>query len=143
MGGVNRVITSSRSIGSNGSSTYSWLIPSNQTQGSDYKVRVTSTTNSAISDSSDNNFAITPPPPAGLTVASPNGGQIWRAGTYQTITWTYTGNPGAYVKIELLKGGVVNRVIASGTSIGSGGSGSYRWLISTYQTAGSNPDCGQ
>jgi hypothetical protein len=102
--------------------------------GSDYKVRVTSTTNS-VSDSSDSDFAITPPPPAGLAVTSPNGGQIWRVGSYQTITWTYTGSPGAYVKIELLKGGVVNRVITSSRPIGSG---SYRWLIPYYQTAGSD-----
>jgi hypothetical protein len=105
--------------------------------GSDYKVRVTSTTNS-VSDSSDNDFAITPPPPAGLAVTSPNDGQIWRVGSYQTITWTYTGSPGAYVKIELLKGGVVNRVITSSRPIGTGGSGSYRWLIPYYQTAGSD-----
>jgi hypothetical protein len=78
-----------------------------------------------------------PPPPTSATIAvtSPNGGQIWRAGTYQTITWTYTGSPGAYVKVELLKGGVL---IASSRPIGSGGSGSYRWLISYYQTAGSD-----
>ena len=101
-------------------------------------MRVTGTTNSAVNDTSDNAFAITPPPPAGLTVTSPNGGQIWRVGSYQTITWTYTGSPGAYVKIELLKGGVVNRVIASSRPIGTGGSGSYRWLISYYQTAGND-----
>jgi hypothetical protein len=137
-GVFNRVISSSRSKGSGGSGSYSWLIPSNQTQGSDYKVRVTSTTNSAINDTSDNGFAITPPPPAGLTVTSPNGSQIWRVGSYQTITWTYTGSPGAYVKIELLKGGKVNKVITSSRPIGTGGSGSYRWLISYYQTAGSD-----
>jgi hypothetical protein len=137
-GVFNRVISSSRSKGSGGSGSYSWLIPSNQTQGSDYKVRVTSTTNSAINDTSDNGFAITPPPPAGLTVTSPNGSQIWRVGSYQTITWTYTGSPGAYVKIELLKGGKVNKVITSSRPIGSGGSGSYRWLIPYYQTAGSD-----
>jgi hypothetical protein len=59
-------------------------------------------------------------------------------GSYQTITWTYTGSPGAYVKIELLKGGKVNKVITSSRPIGTGGSGSYRWLISYYQTAGSD-----
>jgi len=132
---LNRTIASSASI-STGS--YSWPILSTQTLGDDYTVRVTSTSNSAITDSSNAVFTIAAPPPAGLTVTSPNGWLTWRAGTYQTITWTYTGSPGAYVKIELLKGGVVNRVITTGTSIGSGGMGSYRWAISYFQSQGTD-----
>jgi hypothetical protein len=38
--------------------SYSWTIGSSNL-GTDYKVRITSTSNSAITDSSDNNFAIT------------------------------------------------------------------------------------
>jgi len=35
----------------------------------------------------------------------PNGGENWIRGKAYTITWNYTGNPGTYVKIELLKNG--------------------------------------
>ena len=38
--------------------SYSWNIPSTQTPGMDYKIRVTSTTNSAYTDTSDNTFTI-------------------------------------------------------------------------------------
>jgi len=38
-----------------------------------------------------------------LIVTSPNGAENWTQGTTQTIRWNYTGDPGAYVKIELLK----------------------------------------
>jgi hypothetical protein len=87
------------------------VVPSNL--GTDYKIRITSTTNAAITDSSNTNFAITA---GALTVTSPNGGESWVRGTTHTLTWTSTGSPGAYVMIELLKAGVVNRVISSSTA---------------------------
>ncbi len=68
-----------------------------------------------------------------ITVTSPNGGQSWKAGSTQTITWTYAGNPGPYVKIELLKGGILNRTVSSQTSIGSG---SFAWKLHPKQTSG-------
>jgi hypothetical protein len=59
-------------------------------------------------------------------------------GSVQTIRWTYTGNPGTAVKINLLKGGVVNQTITSSASIGNNGSGSYGWTVSLSQAAGSD-----
>jgi precorrin isomerase len=138
-GGVlNRTISSSRSIGTAGSGSYSWPIPSALAGGSDYQVRVTSTTNSVYTDASDGNFTITGPTPPSITVTSPNGGENWAAGSTQTIQWAYTGNPGSYVKIELLKGGVLNRTISSSRSIGTAGSGSYSWPIPSALAGGSD-----
>ncbi|MEW6419258.1 MAG: Ser-Thr-rich GPI-anchored membrane family protein [Nitrospirota bacterium] len=73
-----------------------------------------------------------------INITVPNGDENrnWRAGTTQTIRWTYTGNPGSYVRIQLFKNGVLNRTIATRTSIGSGGSGSYNWRIPSNQTTG-------
>jgi C1A family cysteine protease len=84
------------------------------------------------------NFTATPVTPTGLTVVSPNGGENSKTGSYHAITWTYTGNPGSRVKIELLKNGILNRTITSRASIGSGGSGSYNWKISRAQATGSD-----
>ena len=53
-------------------------------------------------------------------------------------SWSYTGNPGTYVKIELLKGGVLNRTIISSVSKGSSGSGSFKWRIPYTQTSGND-----
>jgi hypothetical protein len=71
-----------------------------------------------------------------LQVTSPNGGETWKRGSPHTITWKYSGNPEASVRIELLKGTAVNRVISAGTSLGSGGSGSFPWTILSTQGTG-------
>jgi len=67
-----------------------------------------------------------------ITVTSPNGGQNWVRDTVHTITWTSTGSSGANVKIELMKAGVVNKVVSSSTA----NDGSYSWNISSTQTLG-------
>jgi hypothetical protein len=51
-------IKASISIGSNGSGYHNWTIPVNQKLGCDYKIKITSTTNSIVKDKSDANFCI-------------------------------------------------------------------------------------
>jgi C1A family cysteine protease len=220
---LSRTITSGASAGSNGSGSYSWPIPADIAAGSDYRVNITSTSYSSVSDMSDAYFTITAAPPfsasglvtsdgfglsgvtmtfssisgsgtippsmttdsggnwsqsgfqpgttyrvtpsrtgytfsptylnfsneiigltftatqvtpAGLTVVSPNSGENWKVGTSHAITWTYTGNPGSKVKLELLKDGILSRTITTKASLGSGGSGSYTWKISRTQAVG-------
>jgi len=72
-----------------------------------------------------------------ITLTSPNGGENWIRGTIYAVTWTYAGNPGS-VNIELLRAGVVQRMIASGVSIGSSGAGSYNWYIPKNEWGGSD-----
>ena len=80
----------------------------------------------------------TPTPTSSITVTSPNGGETWKRGTSHIVTWNYSGSPGSYVKIVLIKG--VNEIgtIASSVPIGSGGKGSYTWSTSLSATTGSN-----
>jgi len=134
-GVVNRTITSFAPKGSGGTGSRNWTIPANQTPGTDYRIRITSATNGAYTDTSDSDFTIAAPT---ITVVSPNDGETLTAGTTQTIRWIYTGNPGSHVKIELLKGGVVNRIIRAFASKGSGGSGSFDWRIPLTQVTGSD-----
>ena len=81
---------------------------------------------------------ITVTPPPSITVTSPNGGDVWKQGTTHTITWGYAGNPGTTVKIELLNGDTLYKVLTSSTSIGKANHGSYSWKISTSIAAGNN-----
>ena len=69
-----------------------------------------------------------------LTERTPIGGETWQRGTTQIINWTSVGSPGAYVKIELLKAGVPNRVIISSTP----NDRSHPWLVPATQTLGSD-----
>ncbi len=129
----------------------SWTIPSTLVAGTDYRIRITSTTNSAITDSSNNYFTIssgttsntgTTPisesTPSSITVTAPNGADTWMRGTTKTVTWDYTGNPGSTMKIVLMKGTTEVGTIKDSTSIGSGGKGSYTWPISASGTTGSD-----
>ena len=135
-GELNRTIYSYASVGSGGNGSYNWAIPSNQAGGSDYRIKVTSTTNSAYNDLSGGNFTITGPPPPSITLVAPNGGEIWSAGSTRQIQWTYTGSPGTYVRIELYNGEALSRTISSYVSTGSGGNGSYNWAIPSNQAGG-------
>jgi len=96
----------------------SWTIPSTLATGTDYRIRITSTTNTAIRDTSNNYFTITAattPSPAAITVSAPNGGEKWAKGTTPTIRWTSSGSVGSSVKIELMKAGVVSQTISAST----------------------------
>ena len=57
-GVVVKTITSNASVGSGGNGSYSWKVPSNQATGADHQIRVTSTTASGYSDTSNANFTI-------------------------------------------------------------------------------------
>ena len=111
--------------------SHPWPISATQAPGTDYKIKITSTTNAAYTDTSDNTFTI---PTPNITIITPNGGETWRRGTTQTIKWNSSGSPGAYVKIELLKAGVLNRVIIASTL----NDGSNPWLIPPTQAPGTD-----
>lgn len=69
-----------------------------------------------------------------ILVKTPNKGENWLRGTTKKIKWTSIGNPGTNVKIELLKGGLLNEVISSSTP----NNGSFSWTISATHTLGTD-----
>jgi hypothetical protein len=80
------------------------------------------------------------PGPSGpfVTLTIPNGGESWKAGTKKIIQWTYEGEPGRSVKIELLKDGATVATIAEKTKTGKKGNGSHKWKIPARLASGSD-----
>jgi hypothetical protein len=130
-GTVKSVITQSTSVGSGGTGSFSWTIPCNLSPGNDYKIRVTSVSNPSFTDDSDYNFSVGAK--GAITVTYPKGGETLESGKLYDITWTYTGDPGSAVRIELV--GLQywmyrkNTVLADSVSIGNAGNGSHSCYI--------------
>ncbi len=85
----------------------------------------------------EGSFRITGP----LMLISPKGGESWEAGTRQTITWSFKGDPVGDVKIELYNGESLDHTVATSAPIegaGSSGEGSYDWEIPLEQAGGSD-----
>jgi hypothetical protein len=139
-GGVFLVnLIASTPVGSSGSGSYAWAIDPAQgvVAGTDYQVHISSVDVPQISDSSNANFTLKAPPGT-ITVTAPATGASWARGILpHRITWTYTETTpgslaGAMVNISLCEGTTCSLITT--TSIGSGGSGSYSWII-TLSTA--------
>jgi len=109
-----------------GTGSFAWKVPTTLAYGDDYRIAVTGNTITSRTDVSDASFTISGPT---LDVTSPDGGESWRRGTQHDITWTFTGNPGGMVKIQLLKGGGILRTLTSACPIGTSGQGSFSWNV--------------
>ena len=78
-------------------STYVWTIPSTLSDSCKVKVVAYDVFSNEGSDTSDSRFTIAPPPdvtPPQVTVVRPNGGEIFYAGSQDTINWIATDNVG-------------------------------------------------
>jgi hypothetical protein len=128
-GALNKTLTT---FARTSSRSYNWKIPATLTPGADYAIRITSKTNPAFTDTSNDTFTVLGP---SVTLTSPNGQENWVPGMTQTIRWTYAGSPGTSLKIELLKDGVLNRTI---TTFASTSRGYYSWKVPATQAAGTD-----
>jgi PKD repeat protein len=72
----------------------------------------------------------------GISAVAPNGGEIWPLDSTQTIRWSYTGNPGSFVRIELLMNGLPVSTIKAAIAIGKDGTGSCSWTIPSSRVPG-------
>ncbi|MBS9770267.1 MAG: VCBS repeat-containing protein, partial [Trichodesmium erythraeum GBRTRLIN201] len=125
-GSFNSTISSSTE--SDGS--YSWAVPTSVTTGSDYQVKITSISDSSLSDFSNSNFTIKPED--FITVSSPDGGNTLELGKTYTINWS--DNIDENVKLELYKAGSFFGTISSSTA----SNGSYSWAVPTSLTTGND-----
>jgi len=102
---------------------YNWTIPTSVPAGSDYKIRISSSTNSTVYTETPT-FTISIPATQSIQITSPVTNGSWAVQNPATITWT-GGNSSDNVKIELLKAGALIQTITSSTK----NSGSYSWTV--------------
>ncbi|MCK4719097.1 hypothetical protein KAU08_00485, partial [bacterium] len=79
---------------------FTWYIDPAMQEGNHSRIKILDVLPTMIEDESDDDFTIFPENLAPLNVTSPNGGEVWIAGTSKEITWN--GDPGiSDVSIEL------------------------------------------
>jgi hypothetical protein len=61
-----------------------------------------------------------------ISVTSPSTGASWARGSSHAITWSSTGSPGANVKIQLLKSGVLVKTLTTSVLTSSG---TFTWKL--------------
>ena len=99
---------------------YLWSIPTTQTQQA--LVRISDAADGSPSDMSDNFFAIQTP---GVTLLSPNGGELWNGGTQHTITWSTVGSiPNVNLEYSLDAGSSWLEIVSNALNTGM-----YEWDV--------------
>lgn len=88
------------------------LIPADIPPGDGYKLKIYSPTDPTISDESDYPFTIVNSA-SYLSLIAPNGGNVWALGFKGYVNWKSMNIASQAVNINLLKGGVFYRVLAS------------------------------
>ncbi|MFH2137740.1 MAG: DUF2341 domain-containing protein [Candidatus Omnitrophota bacterium] len=117
---TNMIIVSTANTGS-----YSWPSIPNDVSAS-VRVRITDNTRPVVWDRSNGNFTILPIP--AITITAPNGGEIWRYGTTQSITWEDNG--GLISNNLTITYSTDNGTTYTGSIItGAANIGSYSWNI--------------
>ena len=110
--------------------TYTWAtVNLALADGTDYKVRVSSTTDSGLYDESDA-FTIEG---RSITVTSPTSGDIWSTGQSVNITWTSTGAISTYVNLDIYKGATL---AAYAHSIEN--DGIFPWIVDSFFVEGTD-----
>jgi hypothetical protein len=110
--------------------SFLWTIPLTETLRSGCRLEVV--TDLGYSDISDADFDIIER--TALDLTRPASGAVWVKGAQVTISWTYTGQPGPRVKVDLLRGGSFVRTIAANASRGTAGGMTYPWTVATDLT---------
>ncbi len=100
--------------------SYSWTIPN--TPSSTCLVKITDTSDALVTDQSNGNFTILPPP--SVTVTYPNGGEEFIGNISYNILWTYTNVANVRIEYSLNSGSNWTTITETAASAGS-----YSWTV--------------
>jgi hypothetical protein len=102
------------------SGSFNWTVPNALTEGTDYKIKITSLIDGVVTDESNANFTIQS---SSIAVTAPAGGERWQRRKAYVITWT--DNFPENVKIDLLKNGALSQVLAASET----SDGAFSWEV--------------
>jgi hypothetical protein len=118
--------------GVSNSGTYNWTLPSVTSK--QYLVRLTMTdlAGNFLTNISSTPFWVNASSP-GITVTAANGGEVYRGGSVQNITWTTSGLPAgaATIKLEYTTDGTTFNLISTGEL----NDGTYAWTTPVIDSA--------
>lgn len=103
---------------------FNWPISGQFQSASTYRLKLTVLADTSISATS-RPFTITRVPTT-VTITAPGADTNWIESTVRTISWTSTGDGGAYVLLELFEGDIVVDTIAAAASLAAG---QFNWLV--------------
>lgn len=125
-------ITSGTSVGANGQGSFKWNAIT-AAPGTGYRIKVVGITSGPAQYDVSDCFTIGEK--AKITIVSPKGGERLNAGQQVTIKWTYSGDIGSTLNLRLIhqsdppNGGLFSVPIDPKAPAGSGGHGSYSWVV--------------
>jgi photosystem II stability/assembly factor-like uncharacterized protein len=103
--------------------SFIWVVPN--TVSANCRVRISDTSNTAVSNASASSFSITASASVVLTLVSPNGGENFEAGTQKAITWVSAGITNVSINYSTDDGSSWKVIITST----SASTGSYTWTV--------------
>jgi hypothetical protein len=104
--------------------SYNWTIPWSLPGSSNYRIKIVSSDDTSIHDFSDQ-FTVVHMPTT-LSVTVPSGSVNWSTGGTYSIDWSYSGNPGSYVNLDLYDSGSLVSTIASSIYVSND---YYSWTL--------------
>lgn len=141
-GNVAGIIAPSTSAGRNGYGSYDYNFLN--IKAGTYRIKIIGITPDGLavqnaSSGVSNEFTITDQ--AKISIGSPQGGQVLYSGDQVTISWNYTGDISDTLFLHLVHrsgdttgNGLFNVVISDKVPVGSGGYGSYNWIVPDVPT---------
>lgn len=125
-----------------------WIVASTSSTTARVRISVVGVTPQATPGTSAADFTVTGPPPASVSVTSPDGGESWQIGTSHNITWTSVSLAATKaMKIELSSDGgatwstIVPSTLNSGTkawTVAGAGTANARVRVSVVGTLGTS-----
>ena len=130
---VVKVITKTAPVGFGGTGSFAFVPPTGLGDYAGFRIRATLT--SVPTSAADSAGTITHAGSEAVRLTSHNDGPQITAGSTQTFTWTTAGTVGPKVRLEILKGNVLVKTIATGIPVGAG---EFTWTTPTTLATGSD-----